>query len=44
MVNLFVLLQLHCCGIRDPRDWSQQGYTSLPQSCCREVQPGQVMS
>ncbi|KAI4480676.1 PREDICTED: CD151 antigen [Polistes canadensis] len=32
--------QLHCCGVHTWRDWGHHGLR-VPQSCCREVQPGQ---
>lgn len=32
--------ELHCCGVHTWRDWGFQGL-SVPESCCREVQPGQ---
>ncbi|XP_017880549.1 CD151 antigen [Ceratina calcarata] len=31
---------LHCCGVNGWRDWGNQGL-SVPESCCREIQPGQ---
>lgn len=34
-------IQLHCCGVNSWRDWGSYGL-NVPQSCCREIQPGQV--
>ena len=31
---------LHCCGVTNWRDWGSLGL-NVPQSCCREIQPGQ---
>lgn len=31
---------LHCCGVNEWRDWGSLGL-NVPQSCCREIQPGQ---
>ncbi|XP_060817445.1 CD151 antigen [Bombus pascuorum] len=31
---------LHCCGVNGWRDWGNLGL-NVPQSCCREIQPGQ---
>ncbi|KAG7206900.1 hypothetical protein KM043_000797 [Ampulex compressa] len=31
---------LHCCGVNSWREWGSHGL-KVPESCCREIQPGQ---